>query len=1632
MSNQKKWAVLLLLLVIVTGMIYYAVRGRSLDRTSSDIEIIPIDRNFDIVALSADSAGMNLNSELKLLCRDPVKLSDVKKLLSIMPSKPYDVKKVSDKEFIISFNETLSPNSLYKVSLKNEGDRELSWAFQTKKEFKVVRSLPRDKGTYVPINSGIEIQFSYSDIEPIDNYFEITPKVEGRFEYHKGTAVFIHKGLEENTVYTVKLKPGIKLKNSTEKTSEEYIFKFKTEKKTDRFNSFFRFSDEMYNVTSKNISYLEVYASETFKGKDLNIEVYKYKQKQDFIDNIIKIDDCKFSWHEKSDIKVALDLNKLDKILGFNTTLMRADKNYWNSTFIGLPEPLSEGDYLINVIHNDENYQTHIQVNDLAVYAMVGEKENLIWVNDSITGKPVESAKVFVAGDKKHSVTNKQGIAIIEDSVSIEEPFNRAYFKIDKTERPSFFVRVIPDFYDYQHYYFDDYYGDIDNTSYWTYLYMDRGLYLPDDKINIWGLVKSRDHLDVPKKGVLYLNSSDYGDKNLEVEKKEVIFNEFGCYDGSFEFTNLMPGRYSIELKVNDEVISKKYFEIAKYTKPAYKVKAEFDKKNIFAWDTSKLKINANFFEESPVSGLKLDYHYYEDSGRESKRKSGTLNCDTNGFVEFEYKPDIATVDWRPKNIYMNIQNAEAEDEEVWIDESIKVFPKDIMINTKMQISEDKTAAQVSIETNKIDINKKIEKEDNWNYEDIFKGQPIDRNLKVKIYERYYEKHEVGEYYDFVNKKIYKKYDYTEKSKLIKKIDAKTVSGIYLFEIPLEEEKNYYIEVFGEDTRGNAITESRYISIYDIYDPYFENKYNIVETDSNKDSYRTGEDVKLKLQYMNKDVSESDGDKMLYLVLQDGLKSFEISDNVKNSFEFEKDLIPNYYIRGVYFDGENIYKAGLKQVLYDYTEKQINIDINTDKIEYKPGDTVKLDISTKDLKGKPVKADVNISAVDEAFFAVREQYVDTLRSIYNYCYGTGMIMDYVSYTEINLYGRGMAEGGEGDNEALRTDFKDTAIFKTATTDNNGKASISFKLPDNLTSWRITYQGITKNLYAGNGRMNINAKLPFFVNVIMTDKYMKDDSPYMTLRSFGTELGEKDDVSYTVLLTDQKGNIQSFNKIAKGNEYANVGLKGLDEGKYAVTIEARSNGYYDGIRKEFEVVDSTLEVIKTNYQRLNKNIEFESGKGLTRLQFYNKSSALYYNSLTSLKNTWGERVDQQLSRIMATSMLNKNNNTEGYIQDDELSKYQLNDGGIALLPYSDSEPSLSAKVASLAVDLFDENGLKGYFYNIINNQNSTKDDVFYAYWGLAVLDEPVLIDIERLLEEPDLSVKDELILGVALFELGDTVKAEEMYNKLINNYGKSSGTSSYVSVDGDKDDILEATSLASVLSTKLKMNDRYALFKYVVQNQAKDILTNLEQLICVANDKPAKEQKVSFSYALNGIEKKVTLSNNETCELLLKPEEVNSIKFKDIEGEVEVANSFMSSVIDAISDKDDNISLSRSYSSLGKLTDSFEHSTLVKIVLTPEFSETAPDGYYEVTDILPSGLRYVKDFNYGDRRWYPNDRNGQKVTFGYYYKKGEPKDGIVYYARAVSPGEYTSDYAILKHYMSDTLGVADQQRIIIKE
>ena len=89
-------------------------------------------------------------------------------------------------------------------------------------------SLPADMSSYVPVDTGIELYFSYPDVENIAKHFEITPNVKGRFETNGYTTVFIPKELKAGTIYTVTVQKGLKAAGGAVELANDYSFSFET------------------------------------------------------------------------------------------------------------------------------------------------------------------------------------------------------------------------------------------------------------------------------------------------------------------------------------------------------------------------------------------------------------------------------------------------------------------------------------------------------------------------------------------------------------------------------------------------------------------------------------------------------------------------------------------------------------------------------------------------------------------------------------------------------------------------------------------------------------------------------------------------------------------------------------------------------------------------------------------------------------------------------------------------------------------------------------------------------------------------------------------------------------------------------------------------------------------------------------------------------------------------------------------------------------------------------------------------------------------------------------------------------------------------------------------------------------
>lgn len=1610
--------------------------------------------SFKISPLTSDSTGIDTGTEFQVQCEESMDEGTLKALLTVTPKQEFRIKRSSRGDFRIAFDQKLASNKVYQFQVTDQASgQKRSWAFQTKKSFRLVRTLPRNEAAGVPVDTGIELTFSHSNVEGFEQSFEIQPKVEGRFETHGKTLVFVPKKLDFGTVYTVTVKKGLGLEGSQEKLSEDHTFRFQTIM-PEGYNSqeqFFSYSDPVYNFTPQAAPVLKVYTQESLIGSEADITLFKYGSSEAF-EKDLKKNDQEPAWAISDKGKIRFDTGSLEKTADIKATIVKKENSYWYSTYLLFPEPLAEGQYLAKTTVDGKEYYTQIQVSNTVVYLMVARDRTLGWINDASTGTPIQDAAL--SGDGLgNSKTGTDGVAELKGKQP-PKAGERYYFKVTVPGRPDFIARVATAVYNPYFSYSDS--GSV--NDYWSYLYLDRGMYLPDDQINIWGMIRRRDDQPLKEKLLLELRRYDYAytenTSDAIIDSREIALSPSGTFLGSMALAHYNPGSYYVTVRSGDQILTQQYFQVLEYTKPAYKVDLTPEKKVMHAWEKATMGIQASFFEGSPVSGVELNYNYSVNYSPDNKQHSGQITCSEDGSASMPLDATSNTDSWHPQRLNFHMNNTRAEEQEINVYGGITVFPRDTMIEVEGKLEDSQGIVQ--IKTSRIDLGK-IRSQDLWYYsEEEYRGAPVDMPLTARVFEKHWEKREVGEYYDFINKRTEKKYEYYEEQTLIGEYNLNTQEGNCSFTVDTYPypKSNFFVEVRGTDSRNQSILETEYLYRWGYYNPYEQSGFSLVQEKPDS-SYKLDEKPVITVKYNGENLPQDKNYRFLYIRMKNGVQEYEQLTSPTYTFVYGRDHIPNVYVKAVCFDGMNIFDAGMLDLRYDYEEKKLNIEVRTEKESYKPGDTVKLSVQVSDQQNRPQKAEVNLSLVDEAFFALMDQYVDTLGQIYGPSVSSGLVSDYLSYRSIDEDMNPMAEMGEGGDVPVRKDFRDNAFFGTIETGADGKGEVSFKLPDNLTSWRITYQAVTEDLHAGSGKTNLTAKLPFFVDTVFNKVFLAGDEPSLLMRAFGTELRSGDPVNYEVTLTGPRMTAgasekpqdsgtaaasvgsETFRMSSQGNQPATLSLGSLQEGSYTLKVIAESKGKKDALERSFRVVGSLLETSRLQFYPLTEGMKIEGGKSLTTVTFQNARAGAYYGELQSLFWSWGQRLDQKLSRKIAGDLLKKyfEEDLTWWEEDLDLSQYQTSDGGLALLTYDSSNPELSAKLCSLAGDAVDRNALKAYFYGILNNHDSTPEDVASAYWGLGALGEPVLLDIRDLLRSSSLELREHLVLGAALAELGDFEGAGGVYSSVASGKLKTEGELAYVDAGGSRDQMVDLTALLSVIAMKIDAPEKMKLFNYIRSNSTSELLTNLERLIYVSNSLPGTLMEGSFTYEVGGERKDVQLKGSQQVQLLLTSEKLANLTISNVKGDLTVSSAYVAPASDLLPGNHDLVGLERTYSAKGKDRDDFQRSDFIRVELKPVFNEAAPDGYYEITDVLPAGFRYVSGRPAeGDQEtWYPGEVSGQKLVFGYYYSKQYTrKASIIYYARAVSPGTFTADNAAIKHGDSSVAGFTARVLVTVRD
>jgi hypothetical protein len=382
----------------------------------------------------------------------------------------------------------------------------------------------------------------------------------------------------------------------------------------------------------------------------------------------------------------------------------------------------------------------------------------------------------------------------------------------------------------------------------------------------------------------------------------------------------------------------------------------------------------------------------------------------------------------------------------------------------------------------------------------------------------------------------------------------------------------------------------------------------------------------------------------------------------------------------------------------------------------------------------------------------------------------------------------------------------------------------------------------------------------------------------------------------------------------------------------------------------------------------------------------------------------------------------------------LGNYQSDDGGLALLPYGSSDLDAAVRAAAVAPDAVGRERLTGYLVKVADDPDETRERAAAALWGLAALGQPVLPAVQAAAGTTDLTPTEQLYFGLAAAELGDLGTAGTLYRALVQAHGQASGAAARLNVGADQADILNATSLGAVLGAMLGDDLAPALFQYTLDNANPETLNVLEQAKFLDEALPRlASAPARFTYTLDGVSREATVGGPEAISLLLTGEQLADLAIDVAEGRLGVGVAARLPFDPAAIDADPEVTVSRSFtggdqaavtdgsataSAPGETVEVAE-SDLMRVTLDYTLGPAAVDGCYQVSDLLPSGLKAVTQpyqhgitfVEEGTEADYPIAVDGQRVSFCVdKTRKGKP---LNYYARVSGKGDFVAEPALIQ-------------------
>lgn len=796
----------------------------------------------------------------------------------------------------------------------------------------------------------------------------------------------------------------------------------------------------------------------------------------------------------------AIDVEKVDKKLNSQ------DIEGVFTEPVTLPT-LPTGFYYVTCTIGSQTRATYLSVSKIGMATKTSGNNTLCFVSDLQTGEPVAGATILTAANgslRPTTKTDAKGVATLtlppgdeyKALVLAAAGDSRAVVDVDRRA--------------------------LEQENFRTFIYADRPIYRPGDTIQFKGLVRrlQGSNYVLPGGGEIGVKIRDSGETPVKEFKLPV--SALGSFHGSFN-TNVedKPGAYSIETSYQGSTYTY-WIPLAAYRKPEFSIDVSSGRKFFVYGERASATVKAEYYFGGPVIGAKVEAYItrsphfefdddfdgdYEDYGAGSyqgeyrEKVEAVTNAKGEAVISFDTKgkddPDIADVDY---DYTINASITDAGNK--YFDATGTVFVTRGDVNAELT-----TDRYIAIPGETVEASVAVTR---YGDGSPVSGRPVQLVVGTEEW--------TGDTGVFHPQRT-----------LAGTTDDKGVARI---PVRVQGEGSLVLKSTVLDDAGRPVKSSDYLYVEGA--GYFGPPTSKFTLTLDKKRYARGDTCRLMLE------TDKPGGSALITVEAEKVIAHYVVPISQRSTMFtipvQEAYAPNVWVSATAIRGKQLLESQ-RRLVVDVHEHDLNIAITSDKTAYAPGELADLTIRTTDARGRPVAADLAVAVVDESIYAIHADTASIARDLYP------MREDRVgtnySFEQIFLDGGDKA----GGNMPVRSKFLDTAAwFPSVETNAQGVGHAQVKLPDNLTSWRVTAIGATAGTKVGMAHINFKARkllsvrlqLPTFlvqqdrqrITAIVTNNTSQDQEVTVCLEAAGLKV-EGDLTVKVVVPADKPQNLTWF-------------------------------------------------------------------------------------------------------------------------------------------------------------------------------------------------------------------------------------------------------------------------------------------------------------------------------------------------------------------------------------------------------------------------------------------------------------------------------------------------------------------------